>query len=73
MLTKNVLIIGAGGIAGVTAHKVAQWAAEFGTLHIASRTRSKADAIIESLRDKGHEMEFTSHAVDAMEVPRWPI
>ena len=41
-LAKNVLIIGAGGVAQVVAHKVAQNASEFGTLHIASRTVSKA-------------------------------
>ncbi|WP_090524520.1 saccharopine dehydrogenase family protein [Paracoccus isoporae] len=66
-MKQNVLIIGAGGVATVTAHKVAQWASEFGTLHIASRTRSKADSIIASLREKGHEMEFTSHEIDAMD------
>lgn len=66
MAKKNVLIIGAGGVAQVTAHKVAQWAAEFGDLHIANRTQSKADAIIQTLRDKGHDMPFTSHALDAM-------
>ena len=66
-MTKNVLIIGAGGVAQVTAHKVAQWAKEFGALHIASRTKSKAEAIIASLRDKGHQMEFTAHQVDAMD------
>ena len=64
---KNVLIIGAGGVAQVTAHKVAQWAAEFGDLHIASRTRKKADAIVATLRDKGHDMPFTVHALDAMD------
>ena len=67
MLTRNVLIIGAGGVARVTAHKLAQWAGEFGALHIASRTKSKADAIVASLREKGHEVEFASHAVDAMD------
>ncbi|MFC0199514.1 saccharopine dehydrogenase family protein [Paracoccus rhizosphaerae] len=67
MAKKNVLIIGAGGVAQVTAHKVAQWAAEFGELHIANRTQAKADAIIDSLRDKGHQMPFTSHALDAMD------
>ena len=66
-MTKNVLIIGAGGVAQVTAHKIAQWAQEFGALHIASRTVSKADAIIASLREKGHKMDFTSHQVDAMD------
>ncbi|MFC3167092.1 MULTISPECIES: saccharopine dehydrogenase family protein [Paracoccus] len=67
MAKKNVLIIGAGGVAQVVAHKVAQWAAEFGELHIANRTQSKADAIIDSLRGKGHQMPFASHAVDAMD------
>ncbi|RJL07536.1 saccharopine dehydrogenase family protein [Paracoccus aestuarii] len=67
MAKKNVLIIGAGGVAQVTAHKVAQWAAEFGDLHIANRTQSKADDIIRTLRDKGHDMPFTSHALDAMD------
>ncbi|WBU57102.1 saccharopine dehydrogenase family protein [Paracoccus sediminicola] len=65
-MTKNLLIIGAGGVARVTAHKAAQWAGEFGTLHIASRTRSKADDIVASLREKGHEMDFASHEIDAM-------
>ena len=66
-MAKNVLIIGAGGVAQVTAHKVAQNAAEFGALHIASRTQSKADEIIASIRDKGHQVEFTSHALDALD------
>ncbi|MFV0387033.1 saccharopine dehydrogenase C-terminal domain-containing protein [Paracoccus sp. (in: a-proteobacteria)] len=67
MAKKNVLIIGAGGVAQVTAHKTAQWAAEFGDLHIANRTQARADAIIATLRDKGHRMPFTSHALDAMD------
>ncbi|VDS08510.1 Carboxynorspermidine synthase [Paracoccus haematequi] len=67
MAKKNVLIIGAGGVAQVVAHKVAQSAAEFGALHIANRTQSKADAIIQTLRDKGHRMPFASHALDAMD------
>lgn len=67
MAKKNVLIIGAGGVARVVAHKVAQSAAEFGALHIANRTQSKADAIIQTLRDKGHRMPFASHALDAMD------
>ena len=67
MAKKNVLIIGAGGVAQVVAHKAAQWAAEFGALHIANRTQAKADAIIQTLRDKGHDMPFASHALDAMD------
>lgn len=67
MARKNVLIVGAGGVAQVVAHKVAQRAAEFGDLHIANRTQAKADAIIRTLQDKGHDMPFTSHALDAMD------
>ncbi|MDO5657512.1 MAG: saccharopine dehydrogenase family protein [Paracoccus sp. (in: a-proteobacteria)] len=67
MARKNLLIIGAGGVAQVTAHKVAQWAAEFGEIHIASRTQSKADAIVGTLRDKGHDLAVTTHALDAMD------
>jgi saccharopine dehydrogenase-like NADP-dependent oxidoreductase len=66
-LARNVLIIGAGGVAQVVAHKIAQKAQEFGTLHIASRTVSKADTIIESIREKGHSVEFTTHSLDAMD------
>jgi len=66
-LAKNVLIIGAGGVAQVVAHKVAQNANEFGSLHIASRTVSKAEKIIASVRDKGHSVAFTAHPLDAMD------
>ena len=66
-MAKNVLIIGAGGVAQVVAHKVAQNAHEFGRLHIASRTVTKADKIIASIREKGHKVEFTAHPLDAMD------
>ena len=66
-MPKNVLIIGAGGVAQVVAHKLAQNAREFGTLHIASRTVSKAEQIAASIRDKGHSVDFASHALDAMD------
>lgn len=66
-MAKNVLIIGAGGVAQVVAHKVAQNAGEFGSLHIASRTVSKAEKIIASVRDKGHAVTFTAHPLDAMD------
>lgn len=66
-MAKTVLIIGAGGVAQVVAHKLAQNAGEFGALHIASRTVSKAEAIIASIRGKGHQVPFTAHALDAMD------
>ena len=66
-MARNVLIIGAGGVAQVVAHKLAQNAREFGTLHIASRTVSKAEQIAASIRDKGHSVAFTAHPLDAMD------
>ena len=65
----NVLIIGAGGVAQVVAHKVAQWSGEFGEIHMANRTQSKADAIVEGIRAKGHGKgrTITTHALDAMD------
>ena len=64
---RNLLIIGAGGVAQVTAHKAAQWAAEFGAIHIASRTLAKADAIVKSLREKDHDGDVITHQLDAMD------
>ncbi|MBE0454578.1 saccharopine dehydrogenase family protein [Roseovarius autotrophicus] len=52
-MKKNVLIIGAGGVAQVTAHKCAQNNDILGDIHIASRTLAKCEAIIASVRDKG--------------------
>ena len=65
----NVLIIGAGGVAQVTAHKVAQRAAEFGEIHMANRTQSRADAIVDSVREKGTAAgrTITTHTLDAMD------
>ena len=47
-MKRNVLIIGAGGVAHVVAHKCAQNNALLGHIHIASRTLSKCQAIIDS-------------------------
>jgi len=67
---RNVLIIGAGGVAQVVAHKCAQNNDILGDLHIASRTISKCEAIIDSVRAKNAMKVpglFEAHAVDAME------
>jgi len=72
-MKKNVLIIGAGGVANVVAHKCAQHNDQLGHICIASRTQSKCDAIIESvhrknnLKDKGNRLY--SQQVDAMDIP----
>ena len=42
-MKKNVLIIGAGGVAQVVAHKCAQNNDVLGDIHIASRTKAKVE------------------------------
>ena len=67
-MKKTVLIIGAGGVAQVVAHKCAQHNDELGDLHIASRTLSKCDTIVASVRDKGAMKvagRFDTHRLDA--------
>ena len=69
-MKKNVLIIGAGGVAQVVAHKCAQNNDVLGDIHIASRTLAKCEAILESVREKGamkQEGVLQAHAVDAMD------
>ncbi|MDQ1846760.1 saccharopine dehydrogenase family protein [Gemmobacter fulvus] len=69
-MKRNVLIIGAGGVAQVVAHKCAQNNDRLGDLHIASRTRAKCEAIIASVHDKAAMKVpgvFAAHAVDAMD------
>ena len=45
----KVLIIGAGGVGTVVAHKVAQNPDVFTDIMIASRTKSKCDAIVKAI------------------------
>ncbi len=69
-MKRNVLIIGAGGVAQVVAHKCAQNNDRLGDLHIASRTKSKCEAIIASVHEKNAMKVpgvFTAHAVNAMD------
>lgn len=71
-MKKNVLIIGAGGVARVVAHKCAQHNDVLGDIHIASRTPSKCVAILDSVREKGSckvRGKLDAHALDAMDVP----
>lgn len=69
-MKRDVLIIGAGGVAQVVAHKCAQNNDVLGAIHIASRTLSKCEAILESVRDKNAmkvEGVLAAHQVDAMD------
>ena len=45
----KVLIIGAGGVGTVVAHKVAQNPDVFSEVMIASRTKSKCDAVVKAI------------------------
>ncbi|MBD8894110.1 saccharopine dehydrogenase family protein [Roseibium litorale] len=69
-MKRNILIIGAGGVAQVVAHKCAQNNDLLGDIHIASRTKAKCERIIESIRGKGSlkvEGVLEAHALDAMD------
>ncbi|UJQ94424.1 saccharopine dehydrogenase family protein [Mariluticola halotolerans] len=69
-MKRNVLIIGAGGVAQVVAHKCAQNNDALGDLHIASRTLAKCEAIVESVREKAAmkvEGVFNCHQLDALD------
>ena len=72
-MKKNVLIIGAGGVAHVAAHKCAQNNDALGDICIASRTQAKCDKIIESIRRKGSVKDagrkIYSRQVNALDVP----
>ena len=72
-MKKNVLIIGAGGVAHVAAHKAAMNNDVLGDICIASRTQSKCDEIIESIHRKGHlkdpSRKLYSRQIDALDIP----
>ena len=67
---KDVLIIGAGGVAQVVAHKCAMHNDVLGEIHIASRTKDKCDAIAQSVIEKNSFKQpavLHTHEVDAMD------
>jgi saccharopine dehydrogenase-like NADP-dependent oxidoreductase len=72
-MKKNVLIVGAGGVAHVASHKCAQHNDILGDICIASRKQEKCDKIIESIRRKGNlkdpSKKIYSRQVDAYDVP----
>ncbi|MCX7716688.1 MAG: saccharopine dehydrogenase family protein [Endomicrobia bacterium] len=72
MVRKNILLIGAGGVAHVAAHKIALNNDILGNLCIASRTQSKCDKIIESIKRKGNikdpSKKIYSRQVNALDV-----
>jgi saccharopine dehydrogenase-like NADP-dependent oxidoreductase len=70
-LKKNLLIIGAGGVAQVAAFKAAMHNDVLGDIHIASRTLSKCEAIVGSILDKKALKRpgiLAAHKLDAMDI-----
>ena len=61
---KKVLVIGCGGVAGVAIRKCAQNSDVFGEICIASRTKSKCDALKQKLEGKTKSV-ITTAQVDA--------
>ena len=63
-----VLQIGAGGVGGVVAHKMAMNRGSFSRIILASRTLDKCRAIADSIREKGlGEIEIDSVDADSVE------
>ncbi len=65
---KKVLIVGAGGVGNVVAHKCAQNPNVFGEILLASRTKSRADAVAQSVKQK-QRRDIATARVDADNVP----
>lgn len=72
-MKKNLLIIGAGGVAHVTAHKAAMNNDVLGDICIASRTQAKCDEIIASVKKMNHlkdpSKKLYSRQLDALDIP----
>lgn len=72
-MKKNILIIGAGGVAQVVAHKCAQYNDLLGDIHIASRTIGKCEAIIRSVHEKRNAVtgrRLVAHGLDALDIEK---
>ncbi len=72
-MKKNVLILGAGGVANVAAHKCAQHNDILGDICIASRKQDKCDMIIESIRKKKNirdaSKKIYSRQIELFDIP----
>ena len=64
----KVLVIGAGGVSSVCVHKMAMNPDIFPEIHLASRTRTKCDAIAASVLERTGRTVQT-YEIDAEEVP----
>ncbi len=64
----TVLVIGAGGVSSVCVHKMAQLSDIFSSIHLASRTIAKCDAIAASVKQRTG-VAIATYEIDAEEVP----
>ncbi|MCB2084584.1 MAG: saccharopine dehydrogenase NADP-binding domain-containing protein, partial [Sphingomonadaceae bacterium] len=64
----TVLVIGAGGVSSVCVHKMAFNKDIFTSIHLASRTKSKCDAIAASVQERAG-VDVSTYEIDAEEVP----
>ena len=64
----TVLVIGAGGVGSVAVHKMAMNSQIFSSIHLASRTQGKCDAIAASVKRRTG-VEVATYALDAEDVP----
>lgn len=68
-MKKNVLIIGAGAVGAVVAHKCAQNSQVFASVCLASKNPAKCDAILRSIESKRYahadDFQISSRGIDA--------
>src|SRR5690606_18991296 len=64
----TVLVIGAGGVSSVCVHKMAMNADIFTDIHLASRTKTKCDAIAASVKERTG-LGISTYQIDAEDVP----
>ena len=64
----TVLVIGAGGVGSVAVHKMAMNSRIFSSIHLASRTKAKCDAIADSVKQRTG-VDVATYALDAEDVP----
>lgn len=72
-MRKNVLIIGAGGVAKVVAHKCAQNNDILGDINIASKTIDKCYSIIDSINKKNNfkiPKKINAYALNALDIEK---
>ena len=75
-MAKKVMLIGAGGVAGVAAAKMCRNPETFGEVLIASRTEARCKALKTDIEawpwfaEKGATTRLSTAQIDAMDVPR---